>query len=505
MTRALAIHWDHDSLRLAIAEVGEMVRVEHLALVPLPEGGELEAARTAVAEFVAKHGLAKADVSFAIGRGQIEYRAIELPAAPDDELPDMIRYQAKNRFSTSGEGQIVDFIRLSSGQVAPLRVLAAALSGADSGKIEKICDAARLRLRHVLPRPFAVAHLLRGSLSAAKFTLIVHRWEREVDLSIAYRHHILLTRTIRLPSEAADKMATLLLELRRTLAAAANQPGSGQVSRILVVGNAAADQALAQTLDTALQLPGEAVGVADLVAAPPAARSQLADGSFAAALGCLGLSHEPAEHLIDFGNPRRRPEPVKDPRRKIRIAALAGGAALLMLAIAATVLFARRAEVSRLQTELDELTAGSSQRDLLIGKTDVIDRWKKGDINWLDELYEISDRFPLPDEAIVERFSASVAAASDEATIGINGKITQPNVENDIVGELRERPYRITQGKSNPIPDDPLFHRSFDVRLGIGLSQRNPDKLLQLGPKPRTPAAIPAEDTPAPAPEAASN
>jgi hypothetical protein len=312
-----------------------------------------------------------------------------------------------------------------------------------------------------------------------------------------------LTRTVRLPHAAEEQNSALIVELRRTIAAASNQPSGGPASRALILGNTAHYSQLAARVEKELDIPSQVIGVRDLIACSGSALRTLAedDGSFAAVIGGLGLSGTPLDHLIDFANPHRRPEPVKDPRRKYVISGVAA-AAVLFVIITILVLFGqRRAEVNRLQAEFDRLSDNAEARDLLIGKVDLIDRWKRGDVNWLEELLEISNRFPLPDEAIVGGFSASSGSSGDEASIAISGMISEPRVENDIVNELRDRPYVVSQGKSSPVTDHKLFQRSFDLQLGIPLAGRNVDQLLGIGSsapkaeiepspeKPATPAA----------------
>ncbi len=497
MTRSIAIHWDQDVIRIATADVGDRVRVDDLVVFPIGDGSEVPAISEIISNYVAKNGLARTDASVVIGRGQIELRVIELPAAPDDELPDLVRYQAKSHFSTIADGQPIDFIRLANGKEdSPVHVLAATLSSAELKKIQTVFESTKLRVRHVLPRPFALVNLLRNELTAPKYHLLVNRFETEADLTVTYRNRIVLTRTLRLPHDKAEQAMALILEIRRTVAASPNQPSGGQVSKVIVLGSGVANQTLANLIDEQLKLPAEARSVEDFVSLGSSAAKAIGDdnGSFAPVLGSLNLPAEPSEHLIDFAIPHRRPEPVTDPRRKYRLAGIAAAITIFLLAIVLFMFFSRRSEIQRLTSELAILSLDSDSRDLLIGKIETLDTWKRGDINWLDELYEISDRLPLPDEAIVNRLSTSVGATSGEAGINISGLISEPRVENDMVDKLREGLYNVAQGKTGPVNDNKIFKRSFDLRLGLRLSQRNVDQLLRVtGPAndEKRPAAIP--------------
>jgi Tfp pilus assembly PilM family ATPase len=497
MTRSIAIHWDQDIVRLATADVGERTRVEELATFPIGEGADVSAVAENISKYIARLGMTRADASVVIGRGQIEFRVLELPNAPDDELPEMVRYQAKNHFSGMADGQPLDFVRLINGKDGgPIHVLAATLNAAELKKIQSLLELAKLRVRNLLPRPFALVNLLRGELASPKHVLLINRFDGEADLTVTYRNRIVLTRTVRLPHEPNEQLPAFILEVRRTVAAASNQPSGGSISRVLILGSRIAHQNLARAIEVQLKLPAEARSVEEFASFGSSAIKAISDddGSFAPVLGSFGLRAQPTEFLIDFVNPHRRPEPVKDSRRKYRIAAIAGFAVLVLFVFAFFLIGMRKAEIGRLQAELSQLSERSDERDLTIGKAETVDRWKRGDVNWLDELYEISDRFPLPDEAIVNRIAVSVGNAVDEASINISGLTSEPHVENEIVSQLRERPFKVSPGKSGPIADNKLYQRSFDVRLGIPLSARNIDQLLQ----PKKDANKPAESSAAP-------
>lgn len=500
MTRCLAIQWDQSALRIATAEIGDRVRVVDLTSVPLTESSDPAAIAGIVSKYVTRAGLARADASVVIGRGQLEFRVIELPAAPDDELPDLVRYQAKSHFSTSAEGQVIDFIRLVNGkEVSPIHVLAAAVGNVEIKKIQSIFESTKVRVRHVLPRPFALANLLRQELTTPKYTLLINRFGQEVDLTVTYRSRVVFMRTIRLPAEPAEQAGVLLTEIRRTTAAAANQPSGGKIHKILILGDARSHQEFSKAIEAQLQVPVEIRRVGDFVSVSSAAAKAMGedDGSFAPLLGSLGLSNDPVEHLIDFAVPHRRRETVKDPRRKYQIAAIAGAAGLIVVTFIAFMIGQRRSEYLQLQSEYQSLSADSEARDTLIAKVDAIDHWKQGDVNWLDELYEISARFPLPDESIVTQFTAAVGP-KDEASINLDGMVSETKVDSQMVQKLQERPYRISLGKTSPLSDNKYFTRSFGAKLSILLNQRNVDQLLQLTAK-KPLAAAPSEDESQPA------
>ena len=69
------------------------------------------AQRTAVlAEALQRRGLAKAEAIVLIGRAAVELKQLQLPPAPDDELPDMVRFLAQREFHALAAGVAARFL-----------------------------------------------------------------------------------------------------------------------------------------------------------------------------------------------------------------------------------------------------------------------------------------------------------------------------------------------------------------------------------------------------------
>ena len=82
------------------------VNVIDTAIIPIGEDGIVETLRKAISE----RGLEKTETLVAIGRGKAELRELTLPPVPEDELPDMVRFQAIRSFASSGESATVDYL-----------------------------------------------------------------------------------------------------------------------------------------------------------------------------------------------------------------------------------------------------------------------------------------------------------------------------------------------------------------------------------------------------------
>jgi hypothetical protein len=482
MESFVAIHWHHRTLRVAAAQPTEGgLRVHHLFARELPDSEDLAAVREALTGLVAANNLRGHEAVVVVDREQFEMRQLAVPQAPDDELPDMVRFQAKSNFTAFGENDVVDFIRLGGAQSgAQAQLLAATLSATELKRIRNLIEPTRLKLKHIVPRPFATVNLIQSELERGGYQLVVNEFGDEADVSVVYGNLITLTRSIRLPHEPAEKNAALIREIRRTIAASRNQPHVGTIDRIVILGGDQTHAQLGGEIERDLKLTVRVIGTSSFVALDPGLASSLGDddGAVAPLLGSLGLPAEPAPHLIDFANPRRRPEPKRDLRRWYIVGGAAAALAFLALLTAVVLIFNRRAEVADLRAQLEQLHAATKGADQFISDVDQIDHWKRGDVNWLDELSEISTRLPMPDDVIVKSFSGSVLSQPFQGRISLSGLVSGAEIEDEIVRAFQERPYNVAPGQSTPSGGPLTYNRTFSHSLELPLAERKIDALL---------------------------
>src|SRR5688500_13583815 len=119
MPRYLAIEWDGREARIAMAEGRPGgVRIERAVTV---EVGRM-------AQTLAALGAGKAETLVAAGRASIELKLLARPPAPDEELPDVTRFQAQREFNTLGDDWPLDYLPIDSDPTQPRTVLAAAIA-----------------------------------------------------------------------------------------------------------------------------------------------------------------------------------------------------------------------------------------------------------------------------------------------------------------------------------------------------------------------------------------
>src|SRR3972149_8700943 len=100
MSQLLALEWDGSEARWGVASMrGDRVAIEQafsVELRPRQPGGDKSDVNIGarLASALGVRGLGRMDTLVAIGRTNIELRQLLLPPAPDEELPDLVRFQA---------------------------------------------------------------------------------------------------------------------------------------------------------------------------------------------------------------------------------------------------------------------------------------------------------------------------------------------------------------------------------------------------------------------------
>ena len=443
MPRYLAIEWDDHELRALVASTTvRNVSIERAAAIALPseEGKDPspEVIGKALVDWVREQGLSRCSTLVAVGRASIELRRMSLPPAPDDELPEMVRFQAQREFSSLTEDSPLDFLPLSGDATKPRQVLAAALSPELLSQIRSVCDAAGLRAERVVLRPCATAAVVRHSVGVVDegASLVIDPLLDEVDLSVLLGEKVVFIRTVLLPHVAEDEKQyrPLLGELRRTIAAFHNQFREVRISSITVCGDPGQRAALAESIEQEFSLPTNVLHPLETVGGTAALKAKMPEhpGRFAPLVGMI-LDETTGTHAIDFLNPRKKPEAKSNRRAYV----LAAAAALLMAGFYAWWQYDRisdkRHSVESLQRQISD-TRQHYEEQLAATKerADRLDQWTQTDVPWLDELSEASlalrplpldaKDFPAGEDVVVTaldlaalRAVYAIAAKNDEA------------------------------------------------------------------------------------------
>jgi Tfp pilus assembly PilM family ATPase len=403
LARYLALDWDHNQLYVVLANVaGGSVRVQRAAV--WTEEAPLSMANAALVGERLRERLKEAKIPAApvlagLGRDRVIVKDIRYPVVPAHEEPAVVRFQAIKELTGAAEDVAIDYMPVGdTGGERRTMVLVAKRELVTA--YQELCKSAGLKLAGVTPRPFGLAtciERLAGTTvltpppepkdSAVGVLAVAEGW---AEFTVSRGGTLLLARSL-------TPGPNLAAEVRRSLAVYAGQNATQPVRAVYVSG-AADNVALRERLHNLTELP---VHLLD-----PFAGSDLPDtvapdkrGGYVGLVGLLHLRGDRAGLPVNFAEPKQ-PKPPADPnKRKLLLGAAV--AAALLLAGGALAYF----ELGRLDREVSAQLAKNNEMSKLLTeqleeddkRIKAIGSWVDQNVVWLDELYDLTDRFPDPD------------------------------------------------------------------------------------------------------------
>ena len=481
----VAIEFEEGQLPVAVAQKsGQRFRINNVFVLDVA-GDDDVAAGESLKNKLSELGESKSDAIAIVSRSLAEIRVLTVPPAPDNELPDMIRFQARNEFASLNDQWKLDYITLTHDPEAPRKVLAAAVSPQLEERIRTVCQNAGLKLKRIVLRPFATLDLMRPEIIKAKLAsgnlaLIVDQNIDSTDLSVVQNGKILSTRTVRLPrTQSPDQRSKLLItEVRRTLASHKMTSGGGDsIEHVFVSGEEARHRHLKGDLENKLKMTVSFVDPFSLV---ETSKRPEHDGDndlsrFASLLGALKLEASGEAPELDFANVRKTEVKKTDLSKLYFYGALAAVIALFGLFFAWYILTSQATELETERANLVEaikINSGDGRFpsvDQKLNEVRLIDQWKMDDVNWLTELSDFSSRYLLPDDVIADSFAASVQRDGTPKIV-LRGKIVEDLRKTDqLIRSLSERPYEVEPIDTGTVAPDQAseYPSTFEYHLKV--------------------------------------
>jgi hypothetical protein len=281
-------------------------------------------------------------------------------------------------------------------------------------------------------------------------------------------------------SDAAARLRTLSSEVRRTLAAVRQQASDRQIDAIWLCGNAAsADQAapLSEELGQTVSSFDPARAASVVLTGSGVAEQSL--GRFAAALGMALDEADRKAPVIDFLNPRRRIEA----RRFSRVHALAAAAAVLAVLAYGLRLWNQASEpvraLARIESELAGLQPIVKQYDDVTAQASAIESWLATDVNWLDELVELSRElrpeplasktFPIDQDVIIKQLTLTIPPGTDArgGLVDVDAVAKSAAVVSTLESRVRDASHRMEAGGGKQDRSVPGYEWAFGMRVGV--------------------------------------
>jgi Tfp pilus assembly PilM family ATPase len=470
MPDVLAIHWERKRLRVIEASIGGAVRVTQGFVIDVPE----VAGPGWLRETLRKHGVTAKQAHVSLPREDAILRQLELPDAPDDELPLLVSFQASTRSTTPLDQLVLDYVPLPRRVGSPQKdVMLASVPRTVVDPIRTTLAEANIELSSLTIGSFALAELIvRGEAllrqPADQRSLLVHYDAHRLEVVLLGQHGPLSSHIVRPPldDEGHPVVSKAAADVSRVLVPAQPWLKDGGVDRIWLLG----DPKLWPGLDKALSdrwgcsLERFNPHVASLLRGLDP--SKLPEPTqFAHAIG-LALSHsDRLTPAFDLLHPHQ-PKPQRDPR-KLQLA-VGSAAALLVITLSAAVIQLTLSSLDQRITEARKrdvdlnLLLKAGQPTLDSAKT--IGDWSVRDVNQLKQIADLDGFMQGTERLYVSDYNFGPASGDAIAKL-----IAKGNAKERIDWEqLRRRlvdakTYRVTPKELTQSNRDPDYPNRFEL------------------------------------------
>ncbi len=412
----------------------------------------------------------------AVARADVDIRRFTLPPASDDELAELVAVQVLSDAGGAGDGGVVDFVTQPTLPTGERPVEAVVATGKLLESYKALGQRAGVKLRRLVLRPYASASLLRyfkaqgipaqgipargaqaqgkTGAQAAETVLLIDRIGTEVDLIATSDGQVLLWRTMQLDGESDTSQVAegLISEIVRIVAIAPTHLAAGRtIERIQLLGCEAEYEHLAAELAGQTRLPVEILDPVSLASVSVdlrrdagskdlkenEAERELGDGA-APLLGMLLDEANETAPSLDLLNPRK-PPPPKNYKRVALLATIAG---VVLLYLAGTWLQELHADLEQknatLTSKLLELRKQGKKLSPQFVLARSIATWESEGIVWLDELRDLTGKFPSAEDMTVRGMTIS-SLRGGGARIRVTGQVRDPAVIVKMDHDLRDK------------------------------------------------------------------
>lgn len=475
MQRLLAIDCDARELGYVLASAsGERITLESGGTIQLGSGPEDRALTTdeigkKLQAALSKYKRTGAKVLASVDRNSIELFEIVVPPASDPELPELVLNRLSMESAAIAEEAIVDFIAQSGGESESRRVTAAALARTERDRVMSTCSTAGATPDRLLVRPYETAALFlkQRTVTTGNF-LLVNVIGDEVDLIVVDPVRILFFRTVRLPARMGDETAEqrLLDEIRRTLLVAPQSPEIGHViEAVYIFGSGAEDERLVAQISKEISTKVERLDPYSGFSLGKSWESQ-PSGRLVPLLGMLVAEARGAQHAVDFLHPRKAPKPPN------RIRQLAIAVSLIAVIGGAGGYYVWEGQ-AKADAEIKKLNESLASLDALVKKTadkkkvtDAIEEWNSSSVVWLDELRDLSAKFPPSQDLVIQRL-AMTPSRSGKASVSFQGLAREPKVVTRMEASLRDNRHEVQTPRVEERVQDKTYPWSFETGVSL--------------------------------------
>jgi hypothetical protein len=475
MAHLLAIDWDQQQLHLVgVRTQRKGMRVDWAADWEMGEelnARSAEAIGKRLRDFLKAEQVAAGAAIVAIGREKVILKDIRFPHVAAGDEAALVRFQATKDVTEPPDALEIDHVNRPGSGGADKQALAVLTRKDVLSAVRALCRGAGLKLLGVAPRPFGAPYALERTLQAgggafAGTTVqgVLTVGQRWAELCLFRGHELLLARS--LPAGPV-----LVGEVKRSLAVFAAQnaadPQLAGPATLYVFGNTHGP-ALAE----ALPCPVEVVSpltIADAVAPREEHQASLA--------GAVGLAQRWAvagSLPVNLAVAKKKAQAAVSPtRRRWLVYGIAAG---LVAAVGISVMYMtladRKSQIAKLAIKKGEIE--SELRALAQDRADIdaLKEWELASIPWLDELYDLTARFPYEKGFRLNHLVIEPVAIKKSAKEGAKDAAKDPTVARiRITGVSPSNTDRFVQQLQEAMRRDPHLKATIEKYPGGALHE----------------------------------
>lgn len=474
----LGIDWGEKSLTgvWAIREGGTL-RMRRAFQWTFPESNEGESSPAELGSWLkgqcSSFGSDAGPVHVVLPRQSIATRRLDLPLAPDEELPEMVRFQAATKSSRQLSDMAIDFVPFPAGAQATSRsVLLATIDRERMEDIQGAVQGAGLTLGSVGVSPIGVAEVaaryevMQGE-DAEQATLVIYKDGHRIEISILHRLRLLFSHHTIQEQEDERSIRSTMTEITRSSVVISQTSSGVEIGRVCLVGDTASLGGLEAPLRERF---GGQLHVVDPTRLPGIVSDSAVDRDSltrsSPAIGALLGLEGRVVNAIDFLNPRKTPPKRNELQRRailigggVAAAALVGGTGMWMYS-------------GSLDSEIEELKrrAAMTKRSLAAGETadkdhELLKQWLQSAVDPLEETRRLNEVLPGGDRILLIESHVFTGTGDAIARITAVGMARSVRDIEDLNQQLNEIGYRVKPKVPGPNKLNPDYPFRFELDL----------------------------------------
>lgn len=426
---------------------------------------------------LAAAGMSAKDAVCTLGRDRVTLRSIEMPVCPEPELPAMVAFEAEDSWNQPGVEPVVDFEAGPVGEMGREVFVAMAAKPMVDTLVEMLSTAG-LTCHHMSLRPHATHHAWHTYADVQEGnTLFVVPGDENFDLSIWLGRQLASCRSLKF-NATENPSKRIVSEVRRTIVSHHSHFPDAQVERVIVC--APNHYSLAEALREELGIP---VDRFDLTQHLEVDGGELNAG-IVAAVGAALQQFSKQPWPIDLLNPKKPPV-VRDRTRSVAVMA---GLLLALLPIGAVVygkqqIAEKQRQIDFYAQELGRLNAELAARKPMLKRHEEIANWAHGEMNWLNELQELSARLPDTSELYLTRLDMGAGKKNEPGSVALDVRTRLPSTVTERITQLAQHEsarYSVKLGTSRFIDDSSEYVYFF--ALDAKVEPLSDQAVKELGP-----------------------